>query len=325
MTGDVHESDVILDSLLQMDVNRADVHVCVASYVGDDNIPIFQRLPLSEKLTASFRAVIAKSMQKWRKERREYQLVLWPHLDGTIPASHEFEYLDLKTHNSIQKQLEALRQPIIGFPLFDPNDESVVSGIRFYVMIVDLPNGKPCYFFRTYTPKRELSRSRWFAAFLTNNQFDTINTPTFLFDDHIDCFSTENHMFVVQKSNFQDIFRFFEKVAQVATQTLAVIKVRIPIKNFDEFAADCQAHVQKLAKLKNIAAQPYLNTISIPSVRSVITRLRLRIKIEDVNGTEMLVYDRADRWALLRLLDDDFVQSLLTGNVYEVGSKRPVS
>lgn len=322
MVGDERESHAVLDSVLRLDVGKCAVHVCVASFVTDGDTPVFQQVPLTDDLTNEFRAVISGALERWRTEKEEEQLVLWPHLEESRPESYEFEHLDLDTHEEIKAQLEGLGGPIIGLPVFTAADD-IVSGIRFYVIKVQPPTGSPVHFFRIYTPKRELSRSRWFAAWLANGQFDKIDTPTFLFDNHIDCFSVGKHMFIVQKTNFQAIFRFFEMVAQAASETLAIIQSRIPILNFDQFAEDCQGHLQKLAKLKNIAQQPYLSTICMDDIRDVIRKVPgLHIPIETVGGTEMLVYDRTDRWAILRLLDNHFMQSLLTKGIYDASDKR---
>ncbi|MGO8949264.1 MAG: Kiwa anti-phage protein KwaB-like domain-containing protein [Ktedonobacterales bacterium] len=325
MTSDEHESHIVLDRLVNMDIAGDTIRVCIASCVAGDDVPIFQRIPVTEHLSDAFRTVVTDALQRWRKERQEQQLVLWPHLDGTRPESHEFEYLDLTMHESIRKQVEALARPgqsPIDLPVFCADDD-VVAGIRFYSIAVERRD-ETVYFFRTYTPKRELSRSSWFAAWLNNGQFDTINTPTFLFDDGIDCFCVGSHMFIVQKTNFQAIFRFFEMVARAASQTLSIIQTHIPIKNFDNFAEDCQGHLQKLAKLKNIAQQPYLNTITMDDLCAVIDEAQLHIPVEQVNGTRMLVYDRADRWAILRLLDNHYMQSLLTKGLYDASDKRPL-
>jgi hypothetical protein len=47
------------------------------------------------------------------------------------------------------------------------------------------------------------------------------------------------------------------------------------------------------------------------------------LKTVKKNGKEMLVFDPKDKWALLRLLDDDYLDSVLTGQKYEVTGKRP--
>jgi hypothetical protein len=49
----------------------------------------------------------------------------------------------------------------------------------------------------------------------------------------------------------------------------------------------------------------------------------LGLKTVQKNGKEMLVFDPKDKWALLRLLDDDYLDSVLTGEKYEVTGKRP--
>ena len=36
----------------------------------------------------------------------------------------------------------------------------------------------------------------------------------------------------------------------------------------------------------------------------------------------MLLFDPSDKWALLRLLDDDYLKSIMTGENYEVTGKR---
>ena len=40
-------------------------------------------------------------------------------------------------------------------------------------------------------------------------------------------------------------------------------------------------------------------------------------------GKEMLLFDPKNKWAVLRLLDDDYLRSALTGQKYEVTGKRP--
>jgi hypothetical protein len=49
----------------------------------------------------------------------------------------------------------------------------------------------------------------------------------------------------------------------------------------------------------------------------------LGLKTVKKNGKEMLVSYPKDKWALLRLLDDDYLDAVLTGQKYEVTGKRP--
>ena len=49
----------------------------------------------------------------------------------------------------------------------------------------------------------------------------------------------------------------------------------------------------------------------------------LGIQTVTKNSKELLVFDPKNKWALLRLLDDDYLDSRLTGEKYEVTGKRP--
>ncbi|MDQ3815238.1 MAG: DUF4868 domain-containing protein, partial [Armatimonadota bacterium] len=197
-----------------------------------------------------------------------------------------------------------------------------VSGLRFYVIVVEGDGGEPLYCFRSYNKQKELSRSRHFAVLLSAGHFNRVREPLLLFDQDIDCISQGRHMYVFKKSNFQKIFRFFEMMLATAEETLKVIKAKIPITNFDEFHQACQGHLQMMAKLKNIAGKDYLNRITMADLQKVITKCKLKVQVENRGGKDMLVFDAANKWELLRLLDDDYLESLMTGQSYEVTGKR---
>lgn len=131
-------------------------------------------------------------------------------------------------------------------------------------------------------------------------------------------------MLIFNKDSFHKIFRFFEELLKTAKKTLAAIKSSVQIENFDEFEAACVGHVQMQAKLKNISNKPYLKRLKMSAIKKVIDKVGLNVKIVTKNRQEMLQFDPKDKWAILRLLDDDYLNSIMTGNTYEVTGKRPV-
>ena len=130
------------------------------------------------------------------------------------------------------------------------------------------------------------------------------------------------HMFVFKKENFQEMFHFFEILRKLARETLDIIRQRGFIENFDEFARDCEAHLPKLAKLRNIAMKPYFTRLTIEDIKKVIEKNHLPVRTVIVHDKEMLLYDPADKWVLLKLLDDNYLWSLMTDMAYEVTGKR---
>jgi hypothetical protein len=103
------------------------------------------------------------------------------------------------------------------------------------------------------------------------------------------------------------------------------IRQTIPIANFDEFADDCQNNLVKLTKVRSIMNKPYMQNVTMDDIKKVIARRNLPIHFTQVAGHELLVYDSADPWVLLRLLNDDYLTSLLTGRDYEVEGKRDLT
>jgi hypothetical protein len=109
---------------------------------------------------------------------------------------------------------------------------------------------------------------------------------------------------------------------RTAEVTLATIRTRIPIDDFAAFEAACKGHLLKIAKLKNIASKPYFAIITMRDIKKAIKKYDLPIATTGKGENEKLCFDSSDKWAILRLLDDDYLESVMTGNNYEVNSKR---
>jgi hypothetical protein len=308
--------------IMTMDLDECTVTVCLGSLSDEVGEPRIEQLQLTDELTEEFRNAAKNAIQKYSRMGDGGELNLRPYDAGSKPDAHEVEFLDLAEHESVEKQVDSLAS-LAQIPVFKV-DEAFVSGLRFYAIIFQCRKGKALYFFRNYTPKKELSRSSLFAAMFDEGTFDRIKEPVFLFDHGIDCMSLDGAMYAFNKHNFEKIFQFFELVLRMAAQTLETIKTHVPIANFDEFEKACSGHLQMQSKLKNIASKPYLKKVKMADIKKVLKEFPdLRIEIVEKNGKEMLLFDPKDKWAVLRLLDDDYLGSVLTGEKYEVTGKRP--
>jgi hypothetical protein len=309
-----------LDRVLELDLSECEVTVCLASSLKDEVLLRFERLLLSADLTETFRSVAAYTLAHYKKEHNSGNLVLRKYTVESKPEPYEVEYLNVSTYESIMEQISPL-SALADVEVFEA-DEKFIAGLRFYVITVQPPSGDPVYFFRSYTPKKMLGRSRFFAVMFRQGIYDKVIEPAFLFDQHIDCVSYNGIMFIFKKENFYEIFRFFETIRRIAKETLDTIRATVPIQNFDDFARDCEGHLAKLEKLRNIAAKPYWGKITVENMKKVIEKNNLPVQFVQTNVGEKLVYDPSDKWVLLKLLDDDYLWSLMTEQSYEVTGKR---
>jgi hypothetical protein len=206
--------------------------------------------------------------------------------------------------------------------LFREQDE-IVDHLRFYAIVVSPSARRHAVFFRTYSPKKELTRRAGFAALLSHGHYDKVDTKIFLFDSQIDCFSWGGYLFIHNVVAFQRIFHYFEEVRAKADETVTAILAQIPISNADAFRAAGTGQMQMMSKLAQIARKPYLNRVTIQDIRRTIDEFRLDVRIVEENGQQKLLFEATPnkRWLILKLLDDDFLGSIMTNQKYEVNSK----
>jgi len=309
-------------TITNVDPTKCEVQLCMAALLPDKGSPDFRRVTLGQGVAASFGEITAQVLSKLGKQLSHDHLVLHWYEAGTRPDPHEVECLDLSKHASIVKQIFGLSD-IAALGSFD-EDDTFTEALRFYVIVLRPKQGNPIFCFRTYSPRKELSQSKLLAITLQKGHYDRFNERLFLFDHYIDCFACGQNIFILKKDNFQKIFQFYEELVKTASQTLKAIKAQIPIDDFSAFEAACQGHLQKLAKLKNISGKPYFKKITMGDIKRVINRYSLPIKMVGKGKNEKLHFDTSDKWAILRLLDDDYLESVMTRNLYEVNSKRPL-
>ena len=309
--------------LIAADYDQANVQLCLAAVEDQNATPDFRKVQLSQNAAEQFRIIVARQMDLTFKRARRGDLRLLKYDAAAMNRPDEIEYLTPDTEPGIWDQFTSA-QSIPNLPVFKAEDE-FVSKLRFYVIVANF-DGEQALFFRFYTPQNELSRSSLLGFRLSNTVFNEIHEPTFLFDMHLDCAVFRNVLYIFKKNNFQRIFRYFERVREAGREALRTVSERVKIDNFEQFEALCEAQLNMLAKLKNIAAKEYLTRVTMKDIKKVIRQFKLPANVVTKDGEERLVFDpeSKDKWLILRILDDDYLGSVMTKLKYEANSKRPI-
>jgi len=81
--------------------------------------------------------------------------------------------------------------------------------------------------------------------------------------------------------------------------------------------------MQMMSKLAQIASKPYLSRVTMQDIRRTIDAFHLDVQIVNETGQEKLLFEANPnkRWLILKLLDDDYLGSIMTNEKYEVNSK----
>ena len=301
MALDLAQPATLLKYILTLDLKHCDINVCIASGEPDDKEYTFRLVHQSEKLAQKFRNAIMEALQTYRGNLEEDNIELRDFSAEAIKPEQEIEYLNILPYDSIKKQIQPVEN-YLDLPYFNHDDRNFIKKMRFYIVRVQPQNGPAINFYRHYSSSQMLSQSPFFAMFLQDDFYQDLDEPTFLFERHIDCFSCEEHMFILQKHYFFQIYNIGE-LEKVARETLDKLEKKDLIHNFQLFKKDCLKDKTKILKLKNISSQPYLDTLTINDLHKTIQRYKLPIDVDLVSsGKKKITYNPKERWAILHLL-----------------------
>jgi hypothetical protein len=142
----------------------------------------------------------------------------------------------------------------------------------------------------------------------------------FSFDLNFDLFLSGDSVFARNKSVLERVMRYMDQVRQFAETHARSMAAKIPLSNPDVFVRACCSDLRMAAKVASIVRRPTFASLTVPRIRRHVTHHGLTIPVDD-GGRFVFSNAPEERWQLLKLLDDDYLDSQLTDAKYEVNSK----
>ncbi len=290
-----------------------DVDICVALAAGDAGDPLaeFRSLALLDDAGEPFRDAARAAAGIIDR--------LTPFTPGYVPERGEWLVIPLADHpplrDAVERALAIEEGPIFG------GEAEFVARLRAFATILSR-DGHRAAFIRRMSPRKELKRSGLVALLLTARGFNRVEDRLFLFDQEVDCIAWRGQLYVGSVAALNALVPSFEVVVERVRDTLR--RVAPFVANGEVFEGAALAQPGMRSKLMQIAARPYLDRLTMKGLKAQIARRRLAIAVEEgEDGEERLVFDpsREKRWLILKLLDDDYLDSRMTDEHYEVNSK----
>ena len=283
-------------------------------------MPSLQRLQLSSGLAETFLLSAASTLRQLHEDITKGDRTFEAYDAGNVPDKHEVELHEPPPGSTIEAVVEAL-STLHQIPVFD-GKSAIINKLVFHVIAIQRSKQSPIYLFRKYSKAKELGRSKKLVTLFSGGTFDKISEPVFIFDDMVDCIMLDGQMLIINKDNYHSIFQFFEMALKHAQETLTEIQTVLPIDNAAKFEADCKNNALILVRLRGIANRGYFPSFTLEALEKKIKEDNLPIKISGTGKSKKLIYDPEHKWKFLRLLDDGFLNSDMTGKKYEVTGKR---
>ncbi len=316
------EFEGALTSITNARLDDCVVSVCVGTRARAGHFPNLHRLQLSDDLAEAFKTRATDTLRQLQRAVGEGNKVLEPYNPGEPQVSYEVE-IQAPPAGSAQLAVVGALAELAHIPIFDGADRTI-NKLIFYAVVIQRENQPDVYLFRKYSKTRELGRTKKLITLFSDGAFDKIDEPLFVFDDVYDAVYAGGHIGILQKDSFHSLFQYYMELMQHADQTLTDICTAVAIENAERFQADCRSNSMILNKLRSIAQRDYLEALTIAGLENKIRQHNLPIQIVVRDGVRHLRYDPIHKWKFLRLIDDGFLSSDLTGANYEVSGKRQI-
>lgn len=280
-----------------------------------------EKVLIDDDSAQTFRGILAANLAEL-VERLEDGHVVREYIGAGVLAEDEFEHLDLSLEERIAAQIKPLATPL-ALEWF-ANRQDFMAGLRYCVISVEPASGPVIHGFSFFSEVYELQRSRWVTllSWRDDGYYREVHRPGFLFDRQIDCLCAGSDMFIVNKTKFQQIFRFYEYVQQDASKAVHALHARVPLANIGDVITAAKRDSRMAIRLADLPKQPHFKRLSMPRVKRQIARQGLPVQTAVRDGVEGLVYCHAYKAEFLHLLCDDYVSSHMTYLDYESSAKR---
>lgn len=187
-------------------------------------------------------------------------------------------------------------------------------------------------FYRVSDPLLRFTKSKVLGLIQRGNQYDRMEpTDVLLMRAEFDVVVVRGHAFFFKKPTFERAFGFYAELKAASAATFDRVTAGLKIRGLDELKKACTSQTQMMAKMASIQRSMEDDAAYAASMTmaNLITHIEqhphVRIDIVGSGNNRELVFDPAleRRFQILKLLDDDFLRSVLTSREYEAGSKVP--
>jgi hypothetical protein len=241
---------------------------------------------------------------------------------------NQIEYIRLTNEPEIERKVQML-QSQAQIPEFAAKPATWLKSICAMAISFAIADSAPIYCFVRFSSKmivgsRNTGTKQIFAR-LIDKRFKRTDETIFVFDpDLITAISHGDDLFIFDKRNFFSIFRYNDHILRSADIALKAIKDALPIENFELFANDCEGKISQMKKLYSIAKDNKMEHITIEQLQEAIHRLKLHITIDGTGERKKIIYQSQFKDEFIRLINDEYVISALTGDLYTTTQKHSI-
>lgn len=214
---------------------------------------------------------------------------------------------------------------------FDGNAD-YASKLRMVAAHFSTADQQMVTFYRVADSTLQLKKARVVGLIKQGDVYGRLEpADVLLLRNSFDVVVVDGFAFFAKKPTFERAFGFVEKLQRESRATFKAVTTKLRIQGLDELEKACTSQPQMMAKMASIkrsmdADSAYAEAMTMDRLIAYIEgHPHVHVEVVGSGAHRQLVFDPkpACRFQILKLLDDDFLHSMLTERDYEAGSKVP--
>lgn len=212
---------------------------------------------------------------------------------------------------------------------FDPRADCAKT-VSMVAARFSTPDGTAVTFYRVAEPLLQFTKNKIYSLVRRDGQYDRLEpADVLLMRSEFDVVVIDGHAFFFLKPTFERAFGFLDELRKASAATFDQVTSGLRITGMDELRAACTSQPQMMAKMASIRRSmdedpAYAAAMTMPNLLAYVeANPAVNIEITGSGKNRSLVFSPtpANRFQIVKLLDDDYLRSVLTNRDYEAGSK----
>lgn len=321
MTEQTYQGDVVTIIRSGLNSIAGDVGgVDMIAILNHRTAPQVYSVPLNAELAADLRKRCARTARDAAAaELRPWTLGHQPdrhqRLYASIPAgiaSTVHESVGARTHPALPRNLRLAKQNVVVIRVFSVDGRILGS------------------FYQPLSGAAMLAQSKKLSVVWTGDELTRLDDQALALRDDLRLIVIGDRLVITGDWAFEEMFGRHPELDAEADRVYNATLGGLDIENGDRLAKSCRSDINMMRKLASIGRK-----LQNPEYAGALTQENLvafiranpdvSVELIDVDGTTKIHFqaDVQHRWAILKLLDDDYLRSDLTQLGYESNSKSP--
>lgn len=198
--------------------------------------------------------------------------------------------------------------------------------IDFYSIRLSRAGGEDLCLWRKFESKHRM-RQTLGSQVLWTSRMDDVEEDILVLDNTVDAVVYGDRVFLINEWRCRSMLDLARRMVDDVERAVERVTGQVPVSNPDDFVRACAAQRPMLSKLNSVTQRDYLDDITMDDVERVAEENDVDVDFTTEDGERKVVFDKgpSKRWAILKLLDDDYLRSQMTERNYEATAKKSLT